>query len=77
MTLAEKSSIFQKAIDTVEALSPEEQNILIDIIQKRLKQQHRAQLLKAVAESEKDYETGNVHRGTVADLMAELDESKL
>ncbi|MCC3410799.1 MAG: hypothetical protein JGK24_07070 [Microcoleus sp. PH2017_29_MFU_D_A] len=74
MTQAEKTSIFQKAIDTVEALSPEEQNMLIDIIQNRLKQQHRDELLKAVAESEKDYEIGNVRRGTVADLMAELDE---
>lgn len=74
MNLAEKTSLFQKAIDTVEALSPEEQNILIDIIQNRLKQQHRDELLKAVAESEKDYEIGNVRRGTVADLMAELDE---
>lgn len=74
MTQAEKSSLFQKAIDTVEALSPEEQNMLIDIIQNRLKQQHRDELLRAVAESEKDYELGNVRRGTVADLMAELDE---
>jgi hypothetical protein len=74
MTQTEKGSIFQKAIDTVEALSPEEQNMLIDIIQNRLKQQHRDELLKAVAESEKDYELGNVRRGTVADLMAELDE---
>ncbi|TAG93213.1 MAG: hypothetical protein EAZ09_23025 [Oscillatoriales cyanobacterium] len=74
MTQAEKTSTFQIAIDTVEALSPEEQNMLIDIIQNRLKQQHRDELLKAVTESEKDYETGNVRRGTVADLMAELDE---
>jgi phage-related baseplate assembly protein len=74
MNLAEKTSIFQKAIDTVEALSPEEQNVLIHIIQNRLKQQHRDELLKAVAESENDYEIGNVHRGTVADLMAELDD---
>jgi hypothetical protein len=74
MTQSEKTSTFQKAIDIVEALSPEEQNILIDIIQNRLKQQHRDELLKAVAETEKDYELGNVRRGTVADLMAELDE---
>lgn len=74
MTQTEKISIFQKAIDMVEALSPEEQNIPIDLIQNRLKQQHRDELLKAVTESEKDYETGHVRRGTVADLMAELDE---
>ena len=37
MTQTEKISIFQKAIDTVEALSPEEQNMPIDLIQNRLK----------------------------------------
>ncbi|MCY7384826.1 MAG: hypothetical protein LH628_20040 [Microcoleus sp. CAN_BIN18] len=74
MTPAEKISLFQQAIETVESLSPEEQTILIDIIQNRLKQQHRDELLQAVAESEQDYAQGNVRRGTVADLMAELKE---
>lgn len=74
MTQTEKISIFQKVIDTIEALSPEEQNMPIDLIQNRLKQQHRDEILKAVTESEKDCETGNVRRGTVADLMAELDK---
>jgi hypothetical protein len=74
MTQAEKTSLFQKAIETVESLSSEEQIILIDLIQNRIKQQHRDELLQAVAESEKDYAQGNVRRGTVADLMAELEE---
>jgi hypothetical protein len=74
MTQSEKTSLFQKAIETVESLSSEEQIILIDLIQNRIKQQHRDELLQAVAESEKDYAQGNVRRGTVADLMAELEE---
>ena len=74
MTPAEKTSLFQQAIETVESLSPEEQTILIEIIQNRLKQPRRDELLQAVAESEKDYAQGNVRRGTVADLMAELKE---
>ena len=37
--MLEKTSIFQKAIEAVEALDPEAQAILVDIIQKRLKQQ--------------------------------------
>ena len=74
MTPAQKTSLFQQAIETVESLSPEEQTMLIDIIQNRLKQQRRDELLQAVAKSEKDYAQGNVRRGTVADLMAELNE---
>ncbi|WP_242060501.1 hypothetical protein [Aerosakkonema funiforme] len=72
--MTEKTSTLQKAIEVVEALSPDEQAILIDIIDKRLKQQLREQLLQEVAESERDYALGNVRRGSVSDLLAELDD---
>lgn len=71
--MAEKTSIFQKAIETVEALSPDEQEVLIDIIQKRLRQQRRDELLKAVAEAENNYVQCNIRRGSVSDLLAELE----
>ena len=72
--MAEKTSTLQKAIEVVEALSPDEQAILINIIDKRLKQQRREQLLQEVAESERDYALGNVRRGSVSDLLTELDD---
>jgi hypothetical protein len=65
---------FQSAIEVVEALSFDEQAILIDIIDKRLKQHRRSQLLQEVLEAEENYAQGNVRRGSVADLMAELDD---
>ncbi len=65
---------FQSAIEVVEALSFDEQAILIDIIDKRLQQQRRSELLQEVSEAEQDYAKGNVRRGSVADLMAELDD---
>ncbi|NEU71225.1 hypothetical protein PI95_001170 [Hassallia byssoidea VB512170] len=72
--MLEKTSIFQKAIEAVEALDPEAQVILLDIISKRLKQQRRDELLKEIAQAENEYAQGNIRRGSVADLMAELDE---
>ncbi|MGI2903418.1 hypothetical protein [Tolypothrix sp. VBCCA 56010] len=72
--MLEKTSIFQKAIDAVEALDPEAQVLLVDIISKRLKQQRRDELLKEIAQAENDYAQGNIRRGSMADLMAELDE---
>ncbi|MBD2605546.1 hypothetical protein H6G81_13645 [Scytonema hofmannii FACHB-248] len=72
--MLEKTSIFQKAIEAVEALDPQAQVILVDIISKRLKQQRRDELLKEIAQAENEYAQGNVRRGSVADLMAELDE---
>lgn len=72
--MIEKTSTFEKAIAAVEALDPEAQAILVDIIQKRLKQLGRDKLLKEIAQAESDYAQGNVRRGSVADLMAELDD---
>lgn len=72
--MLEKTSTFQKAIEAGEALDPEAQVILVDIIQKCLKQQRRDDLLTEIAQAERDYVQGNVWRGSVADLMAELDE---
>lgn len=71
--MLEETSRLQQAIEVVEALDPEDQVILVDIIQNRLKQQRRDALLKAVAEAREAYAKGEVRGGTVADLMAELD----
>lgn len=70
----QKTSSFQQAIETVEALSIDDQIALIELLQHRLKHQCRQTLLQQVAEAEQDYATGNTHRGSVADLMAELDD---
>lgn len=67
-------SSFQQVIEIVEALPLEDQAVLVNIIQQRLKQQRREVLLERVAESEQAYNAGQVHRGSVADLMRELDD---
>lgn len=68
-----KTSIFQQAIDVIEALSLEDQEILIEIIQKRIKEQKRKQLMQDIAEVETEYAEGKVKFGTVDDFLAELD----
>ena len=44
---------FQEALDTVESLTIDEQAMLIEIIQNRLREQQRQELLKNVAQAEK------------------------
>lgn len=68
------SSRFQQVIETVEALPPDDQLLLIEIIRQRLIQYRRAELVAEVAEAREAYRQGQVRRGTVADLMKELDE---
>ena len=69
-----QTSIFQNAISTVEALSIEEQTLLIEIIQKRLQQQKRKQLKQEIEEVRQEYREGKVIFGSVEDFMNELEE---
>ncbi len=68
------TSSFQNAISTVEALSMEEQTLLIEIIQKRLQQQKRNQLKQEIEEVRQEYTEGKVTFGSVEDFMNELEE---
>ena len=65
-------STFQEALDTVESLTIDEQAMLIEIIQNRLREQQRQELLKNVAQAEKEYTQGNFRRGSVDELMNEV-----
>jgi len=65
-------STFQEALETVESLTIDEQTMLIEIIQNRLRKQQRQELLKNVAQSEKEYTQGNFRRGSVDELMNEV-----
>jgi len=69
-----KSSRFQDVIETVEALPPDDQALLVEIIRQRLIQHRRGELAAEIAEAREAYQHGEVHRGTVADLMKELTE---
>ncbi|MEA5571563.1 hypothetical protein [Calothrix sp. UHCC 0171] len=72
--MVEKISTLQQAIDVVEALEPEEQAMLLDIISKLLSQQRRDELIIDVVQARDDYQKCNTKRGSVTDLMTELDE---
>jgi hypothetical protein len=69
-----KSSDFQRVIETVETLTIDDQFLLVEIIRQRLSQYRRSQLIAEVAEARQAYQAGNVQRGTVDDLLKELDQ---
>jgi hypothetical protein len=69
----DQRSTFQNEIAVVEALPVEEQTMLIEIINNRLKEQRRAELIAEVKIAEQEYTAGNFKRGSVADFMADLD----
>jgi hypothetical protein len=64
----------QQAIAVVESLPLETQEVLVTLMQNRLQEKRRAILLAMVAESEQAFAAGDVKRGSVADLLAELND---
>ena len=65
---------FQEVIEVIETLPPEDQVLLIEIIHRRLIQDRRSELATEITEAREAYRQGDVHRGSVADLMEEIAE---
>ncbi len=74
MSQQAKTSHLEEVIEKVEALPPDDQALVIDIVRQRLIQRRRSELAHDIAEMRAAYRRGDVHRGTVDDLMAELPE---
>ena len=70
----QNTSTFQSALSAIEALSIEEQTLLIEIIQKRLQQQKRNQLKQEIEEVRQEYREGKVTFGSVEDFMNEIEQ---
>lgn len=69
-----RTSAFQQAIESVESLSLEDQEILLDLLQKRLHQAKRTQLSEEITEVRQEFAEGNVQFGSVAQFLAEVDQ---
>jgi homoserine kinase len=71
--MTEQSSTFQRAIETIETLSLNDQEALLELLQKRLIEQRRKKLMREIAEVRQEYAQGQAQFGSVADFMTELD----
>lgn len=65
---------FQDVLEIVETWPLKDQSLLIEIMQRRLAQKRRDELASEIKEAHEAYQTGDVKRGSVADLMAELED---
>jgi hypothetical protein len=63
---------FNKVLDLVESMSDEEQMILIDLIRKRRAERKRDEIAANISIAMQEYAQGQVFRGSVDDVMAEL-----
>jgi len=68
-----QTSRLQEAIDTVESLSIEEQNLIVEILLKRLHRKRRENLLEEIEEVRQEASEGQIQFGSVEDFLKELD----
>ena len=68
-----KTSLFQEALDAVEALSLNDQIELLSVLNNRLNLRQRQQIVQEVREAQQEYREGKFRSGTVDDFLAELD----
>ncbi len=73
MSQALKTSLFQEALNAIDALSLDDQVALIDVLNNRLKLRQRQQVVKEVREVQQEYREGKFKSGSVDDFLAELD----
>lgn len=63
---------FDKVLELVEEMSNDEQITLIDLIRQRLKEKRRDEIALNIIRANEEYAQGQVFRGTVDEVMAEL-----
>ena len=71
-----RTSLFQQALDVVEKLPPEDQEMLVDLIQHRLVKWRRAEIARNAAATLQAVREGRARYGSVEDLKDDL-SSKL
>ncbi|MDZ8258469.1 hypothetical protein [Nostoc sp. ChiQUE01b] len=65
-------SKLDQVLESIEDLSVDEQETLIDLIRHRLAERRRSEIAANIAQAQVEYQTGKVFRGTVTQIMDEL-----
>ncbi len=68
------TSKFNDALEFIETFSIDEQEEILEIVEKRLRDKKRKILIENIAEAEKDFENGNYITGTPEELIKAIEE---
>ncbi|MHC1682732.1 MAG: hypothetical protein AB6733_07260 [Clostridiaceae bacterium] len=74
MSGAVQSVSFQDLIDAVGSLPLDDQSMLVELINKRITEKRRAELVAEVHEARRAFKNGEARRGTIEDLMKDLED---
>ena len=65
---------FQRALEMIESLPEDQRESLIEIAKNRLSEERRNRLARSIKEAREDYRRGKVKKGSVDDLMRDLEK---
>jgi len=71
--MAATQSHLDQILDEIAALSLDEQEVLLDILKKRYIEQRRLRIARDIREAQREHKKGLTKRGTVEDLMKDLE----
>ena len=63
---------FDQVLEEADALSLEEQESLVSILQRRLREQRRAELVRTVKEARKEFKAGRVRPASPHEIMRKI-----
>jgi len=66
-------SHLDQILDAIASLSLDDQEILLDILKKRHIEQKRQRIVREVREAQREHKKGLTKRGTIEDLMKDLE----
>ena len=69
-----QTAVFDQVLDAADALPIQQQEDLVRILQNRLIDQKREALVQSVREARAEYAHGEVNKGSVADLLNDLEK---
>jgi len=69
-----QTAVFNDVLDAADTLPIQQQEDLVRILQSRVIDQKRESLAQSVREARAEYARGEVNKGSVADLMKDLEK---
>ena len=65
---------FSDVIEAIDRLSHDEQEVLLDIVRRRMSEARRSRLIRAVREARRDYTAGEFRVVTPSELTRDISE---
>ena len=63
---------YGQVLDSIEALPDEQQESLVELVQKRIAERRRAALVKSVLEARKEFKAGKCRPASPAEIMRKV-----